>query len=197
MIAKYKKIIKQNISEIRLTLVVFYNIIHSIFGANLFAIRREIMAELFITAAGKAEKEERLRYLKNEKRPEVLEKLKVARDFGDLSENAEYDAAKKEQSILETEIASIEETLRKAKIIDSTDVTMDTVGVGNVVTVFDEDFGEEDTYTIVGVIESDPNRNLVSNESPIGSGLMGKKVGDIAEITTPGGVIKMKILKIS
>ena len=99
------------------------------------------MAELFITAAGKAEKEERLRYLKNEKRPEVLEKLKVARDFGDLSENAEYDAAKKEQSILETEIASIEETLRKAKIIESTDVTMDTVGVGNVVTVYDEDFG--------------------------------------------------------
>ena len=155
------------------------------------------MAELFITAAGKAEKEERLRYLKNEKRPEVLEKLKVARDFGDLSENAEYDAAQKEQSILETEIASIEETLRKARIIESTDVTMDTVGVGNVVTVFDEDFGEEDTYTIVGVIESDPNRNLVSNESPIGSGLMGKKVGDTAEITTPGGVIKMKILKIS
>ena len=155
------------------------------------------MAELFITAAGKAEKEERLRYLKNEKRPEVLEKLKVARDFGDLSENAEYDAAKKEQSILETEIASIEETLRKARIIESTDVTMDTVGVGNVVTVFDEDFGEEDTYTIVGVIESDPNRNLVSNESPIGSGLIGKRVGDTAEITTPGGVIKMKILKIS
>lgn len=155
------------------------------------------MAELFITAAGKAEKEERLRYLKNEKRPEVLEKLKVARDFGDLSENAEYDAAKKEQSILETEIASIEETLRKARIIESADVTMDTVGVGNVVTVFDEDFGEEDTYTIVGVIESDPNRNLVSNESPIGSGLMGKKVGDTAEITTPGGVIKMRILKIS
>ncbi len=155
------------------------------------------MAELFITAAGKAEKEERLRYLKNEKRPEVLEKLKVARDFGDLSENAEYDAAKKEQSILETEIASIEETLRKAKIVESTDVTMDTVGVGNVVTVYDEDFGEEDTYTIVGVIESNPDKNLVSNESPIGSGLMGKKVGETAEISTPGGVIKMKILKIS
>ena len=100
------------------------------------------MAELFITAAGKAEKEERLRYLKNEKRPEVLEKLKVARDFGDLSENAEYDAAKKEQSILETEIASIEETLRKARIIESTDVKKDTVGVGNVVTVFDEDVNE-------------------------------------------------------
>ena len=155
------------------------------------------MAELFITEDGKKEKEERLKYIKNVKRLEVLDKLKVARDFGDLSENSEYDAAKKEQSILETEIASIEETLRKAKIIESTDVTMDTVGVGNVVTVYDEDFGEEDTYTIVGVIESDPDRNLVSNESPIGSGLMGKKVGDIAEITTPGGVIKMKILKIS
>ena len=154
------------------------------------------MAELFITAEGKAEKEERLRYLKNEKRPEVLEKLKVARDFGDLSENAEYDAAKKEQSILETEIASIEETLRKAKIIDSTDVTMDTVGVGNVVTVFDEDFGEEDTYTIVGVIESDPNKNYVSNESPIGKALLGKKVGEIADIETPEGVIQMKVLKI-
>lgn len=155
------------------------------------------MAELFITEAGKAEKEERLRYLKNEKRPEVLEKLKIARDFGDLSENSEYDAAKKEQTILETEISQIEETLRKAKIIGSGDVTNDTVGVGNVVTVYDEDFGEEDTYTIVGVIESNPDKNLVSNESPIGSGLMGKKVGDIAEISTPGGIIKMKILKIS
>ena len=155
------------------------------------------MAELFITAAGKAEKEERLRYLKNEKRPEVLEKLKVARDFGDLSENSEYDAAKKEQSIVETEIATIEETLRKARIIENDDVTMDTVGVGNVVTVYDEDFGEEDTYTIVGVIESNPDKNLVSNESPIGKGLIGKKVGDVAIIVTPGGEIQMKILKIS
>ena len=155
------------------------------------------MAELFITAEGKAEKEERLRYLKNEKRPEVLEKLKVARDFGDLSENSEYDAAKKEQSIVETEIATIEETLRKARIIENSDVSNDSVGVGNTVTVYDEDFCEEDTYKIVGVIESDPDRNLVSNESPIGSGLMGKKVGDIAEITTPSGIIKMKILKIS
>lgn len=155
------------------------------------------MAELFITAEGKAEKEERLRYLKNEKRPEVLEKLKIARDFGDLSENSEYDAAKKEQSIVETEIASIEETLRKAKIIDSNDVAKDVVGVGNTVTVYDMDFAEEVTYKIVGVIESDPDRNLVSNESPIGSSLMGRKVGDIVSITTPGGVIEMKILKIS
>lgn len=155
------------------------------------------MAELFITLEGKAEKEERLRFLKNEKRPEVLEKLKIARDFGDLSENSEYDAAKKEQTILETEIAAIEETLRKAVIIDANKINKDEVGVGSTVTVFDMDFQEEDVYKIVGVIESDPDKNLVSNESPIGKGLMGKKVGDIANIVTPGGEIQMKIIKIS
>ncbi|MBE5755248.1 MAG: transcription elongation factor GreA [Clostridia bacterium] len=154
------------------------------------------MAELFITEEGKAEKEERLRYLKNVKRPEVLDKLKVARDFGDLSENSEYDAAKKEQAFVETEIAQIEETLRKAKIISAKEVKNDEVSVGNSVVVFDMDFEEEDTYKIVGVIESDPNKNYVSNESPIGKALLGKKVGEIADIETPEGVIQMKVLKI-
>ena len=154
------------------------------------------MAELFITEEGKAEKEERLRYLKNIKRPEVLDKLKVARDFGDLSENSEYDAAKKEQAFVETEIAQIEETLRKAKIISAKEVKNDEVSVGNSVVVFDMDFEEEDTYKIVGVIESDPNKNYVSNESPIGKALLGKKVGEIADIETPEGVIQMKVLKI-
>ena len=155
------------------------------------------MAELFITEEGKAEIEARLRFLKNEKRPEVLEKLKVARDFGDLSENSEYDAAKKEQTIVETEIANIEETLRKARIVSDKDVNKDEVGVGSTVKVYDMDFDEEVDYKIVGVIESDPDKNLVSNESPIGKGLMGKKVGDVVTITTPGGEIQMKILKIS
>lgn len=155
------------------------------------------MPELYITEEGKKEKEERLKYLKNEKRPEVLEKLKIARDFGDLSENSEYDAAKKEQSIVETEIASIEETLRKAVIVGKKDISRDTIGVGSTVTVLDMDFNEEDTYKIVGVIESDPDRNYVSNESPIGSSLIGKKIGDIISFTTPGGEVKMKILKIS
>ena len=155
------------------------------------------MTELYITEEGKKEKEERLKYLKNEKRPEVLEKLKIARDFGDLSENSEYDAAKKEQSIVETEIASIEETLRKAVIVGKKDISRDTIGVGSTVTVLDMDFNEEDTYKIVGVIESDPDRNYVSNESPIGSSLIGKKIGDIISFTTPGGEVKMKILKIS
>ncbi len=154
------------------------------------------MAELFITAEGKAEKEERLKYLKNIKRPEVLEKLKIARDFGDLSENSEYDAAKKEQAIVETEILSIEETLRKATIVDKKDVNKDVVGVGNSVTVYDMDFDEEDTYKIVGILESNPDKNYVSNESPIGEALLGKKVGDIVNFTTPGGVAQMKVLKI-
>lgn len=155
------------------------------------------MAGLFITEEGKKEKEERLKYLKNVKRLEVLEKLKVARDFGDLSENSEYDAAKKEQSIVETEIAQIEETLRKATIVSGKDLKKDEVNVGNTVVVFDMDFQEEDTYKVVGVIESDPNKNYVSNESPIGSALLGKKVGDIASFETPGGLVQMKILKIS
>lgn len=153
--------------------------------------------ELFLTEEGKAEIEARLRFLKNEKRPEVLDKLKVARDFGDLSENSEYDAAKKEQSIVETEIANIEETLRKARIISDKDVKKDTVGVGNSVTVYDMDFDEEVVYKIVGVIESDPDKNFVSNASPIGKALMDKKVGEIVTVTTPGGDIQMKILKIS
>lgn len=153
--------------------------------------------ELFLTEEGKAEIEARLRFLKNEKRPEVLDKLKVARDFGDLSENSEYDAAKKEQTIVETEIANIEETLRKARIISDKDVKKDTVGVGNSVTVYDMDFDEEVVYKIVGVIESDPDKNFVSNASPIGKALMDKKVGEIVTVTTPGGDIQMKILKIS
>lgn len=154
------------------------------------------MTELVITEEGKREIEERLRFLKNEKRPEVLEKLKVARDFGDLSENSEYDAAKKEQSIVETEINQIEETLRKARIISDKDVTNDTVGVGNSVKVYDMDFAEEVVYKIVGGIESDPDKNFVSNVSPIGKGLMDKKVGDIVTISTPGGDVQMKILEI-
>ena len=155
------------------------------------------MTEIYITEEGKAEKEERLRFLRNEKRPEVLERLKIARDFGDLSENSEYDAAKKEQTFVETEIAQIEETLRKAIIITEKNISKDVVGVGNSVVVFDEDFEEEVEYKIVGSIESDPDKNLVSNASPIGKGLLGKKVGDVAVVATPGGEIKMKILKIS
>lgn len=154
------------------------------------------MADLFITAEGKAEKEERLRFLKNVKRPEVLEKLKIARDFGDLSENSEYDAAKKEQSIVETEIAQIEETLRKATIIENGMVSNDEVSVGNFVKVYDMEFDEEVTYKVVGIIESNPDKNYVSNESPIGKALLGSKVGEVITVKAPVGDIQLKILEI-
>lgn len=154
------------------------------------------MADLYITAEGKAEKEERLRFLKNVKRPEVLEKLKIARDFGDLSENSEYDAAKKEQSIVETEISQIEETLRKAIIVEAGTVTNDEVSVGNFVKVFDIEFEEEVVYKVVGIIESNPDKNYVSNESPIGKALLGAKVGQTVTVKAPGGDIQLKVLEI-
>lgn len=145
------------------------------------------MAELYITEAGKREKEERLEYLKTVCRPEVLEKLKTAREYGDLSENAEYDAARAEQGRVESEINMIEETLRLAIIVADEDIRTDRVHVGSTVTVFDEEIGENEEYKIVGVIESDPDRGWVSNESPIGKALLNKKTGDIVTITTANG----------
>ena len=155
------------------------------------------MGDLFITAEGKKEKEERLRFLKTEELPVVLEKIKIAREFGDLSENSEYDAAKKEQTIIMSEIETIEETLRKATIIDASEVKKDVVSIGNFVKAYDMEFDEEDTYKVVGNIESDPSKNYVSNESPMGKAFLGAKVGDIVTVKAPGGDIKMKILEIS
>ena len=155
------------------------------------------MAEIYITKDGKREKEERLEYLKNVRRPEVLEKLKTAREYGDLSENSEYDAARSEQGRLESEINLIEETLRLAIIVDSDDVKSDSVHVGSTVVVYDMEFDEEFEYKIVGTIESDPDKGLISNESPIGKALIGKKAGDNVEIKSPNGSYTVKIKKIS
>lgn len=154
------------------------------------------MAEIYITKEGKKEKEERLEYLKNVRRPEVLEKLKVAREYGDLSENSEYDAARNEQGRVESEIQMIEETLRQAIIVDSNKTNKDVVHVGSTVKVLDLEFNEEMVYKIVGTIESDPDRGCISNESPIGKALMGKKRGETVEIKTPGGSFKVKITSV-
>lgn len=155
------------------------------------------MAQIYITVEGKKEKEERLEFLKNVRRPEVLERLKTAREYGDLSENSEYDAARSEQGRLESEIQMIEETLRLAVIVDSDDVQTEFVHVGSTVEVLDMEFDEKVEYKIVGTIESDPDKGLISNESPIGKALMGKKKGDVVEIKTPGGSYQVKIVKIS
>lgn len=154
------------------------------------------MAEIYITKEGKKEKEERLEYLKNVRRPEVLEKLKVAREYGDLSENSEYDAARNEQGRVESEIQMIEETLRQAIIVDSNKTNKDVIHVGSTVKVLDLEFNEEMVYKIVGTIESDPDRGYISNESPIGKALMGKKKGETVEIKTPGGSFKVKITSV-
>jgi transcription elongation factor GreA len=155
------------------------------------------MAERIITAQGKQELEERLRFLKVERRPIVAEHIKTAREFGDLSENSEYDAAKKEQLQLESEIALIEETLKTAKVVENRELSKNTIGVGNTVRLYDTEFDEELEYKIVGSIESNPDKGYVSNESPIGMALIGKKVGENVSIETPGGTIVMKVLKIS
>lgn len=154
------------------------------------------MSEIYITLEGKKEKEERLEYLKNVRRPEVLEKLKAAREYGDLSENSEYDAARAEQGRMETEIKMIEDTLRLAKIVKST--SSETIRVGSTVKVLDKEMDEEIEYKIVGSIESDPDKGYVSNESPIGKALMGKKKGDKVQITTPmGDSYEVEVLSIS
>lgn len=155
------------------------------------------MAEIYITKEGKKEKEERLEFLKNVRRPEVLERLKTAREYGDLSENSEYDAARSEQGRLESEIQLIEETLRLAVIVDSEDINNDKVHVGSTVQVLDMEFDEKFEYKIVGTIESDPDKGLISNESPIGKALMGKKKGEVVEIKSPNGSYSVKVLKIS
>ena len=154
------------------------------------------MAEIYITLEGKKEKEERLEYLKTVRRPEVLEKLKTAREYGDLSENSEYDAARAEQGRVESEINMIEETLRQAKIVDSSELSNDVVRVGSTVKVLDEEIGETEEYKIVGIIESDPDRGWISNASPIGKALVGKKKGQIATIETPNGSYDLKIVSI-
>ena len=154
------------------------------------------MAEVYLTQEWYNEKERRLEYLKTEKRQEVIEKLKTAREFGDLSENAEYDAARDEQGKLEMEIEMLEETLRVAKIVEVGAVKSDVVMVGSKVKLLDIEFDEEVDYSIVGSLESNPNAGLISNESPIGKAIMGKKVGEIVEVETPAGKIEMKVLEI-
>ena len=131
-----------------------------------------------------------------EAKKRVAEEIKIARGFGDLSENAEYDAAKKEEARVYGRLAELEELLRTATFVDDTAVSTDTVAVGTVVRVWDMEFNEEDEYTLVGFTEADPTKLFISQESPIGEALVGKRVGEEVDVKTPGGVVKMKILSI-
>lgn len=149
-----------------------------------------------MTYEGVKKLEGELEHLKTVKRKEITEKIKVALSFGDLSENSEYDEAKNEQAFIEGRIIQLENMLKNATIIDESEISTDVVSVGSIVKVKDYDFNEEVEYTIVGSAEADPMNNKISNESPVGIGLVGKKIGDIIEIQVPDGVSKYEVLGI-
>ncbi|WP_024614208.1 transcription elongation factor GreA [Clostridium sp. Ade.TY] len=150
-----------------------------------------------MTYEGVKKLENELEYLKTVKRKEITEKIKVALGYGDLSENSEYDEAKNEQAFTEGRILQLENMLKNAEVVDESEIPSDVVSVGVKVKVKDYEFDEEVEYTIVGSAEADPMEFKISNESPVGAGLIGKKVGDIVEITVPDGVNKYEVLEIS
>lgn len=152
--------------------------------------------QVVLTYEGVKKLEEELEYLKTVKRKEITQKIKVALSFGDLSENSEYDEAKNDQAFVEGRIALLENMLKSAKVIDEDDITTDKVGVGCTVKVKDMEFDDDIDYTIVGSAEADPSKLKISNESPVGRGLLGGKVGDVVDVSVPDGVIKYKILDI-
>ena len=149
-----------------------------------------------MTYEGVKKLEDELEYLKTTKRREITEKIKVALGYGDLSENSEYDEAKNEQAFTEGRILQIENMLKNATVVDESDMPKDTVSVGSIVKVKDYDFDEEVEYSIVGSAEADPMNFKISNESPVGKGLIGKKIGEVVEIPVPDGVSKFEILDI-
>ena len=152
--------------------------------------------EILVTQEGYDNLEKELEYLKTEKRTEIAERIKVALGFGDLSENSEYDEAKNAQANNEIKIAELEEKIKYAKIIDESEIDTKTVQVGNKVKILDMEYDEELEYTIVGSTEVDLSQNKISNESPIGSALLGAKKNQVIEAQTPGGVAKYKVLEI-
>lgn len=156
----------------------------------------EAKKKYIMTYEGVKKLENELEYLKTVKRKEITEKIKVALSFGDLSENSEYDEAKNEQAFVEGRIIQLENMLKNATIVDESEIPLDVVSVGSIVKVKDYDFDEEVEYTIVGSAEADPMNNKISNESPVGRGLIGKKIGDIIEVQVPDGVSKYEILGI-
>lgn len=153
--------------------------------------------QTILTTEGLQKLEEELEQLKTVKRKEVADKIKVALSFGDLSENSEYDEAKNEQAIVETRIAQLDAMLKNAKVLDDDEVTTDQVSVGSIVKVKDIEFDEEEIYYIVGSTEADPTNGRISDESPVGRGLIGHKVGERLEIEVPSGTIEYEILEIT
>ena len=153
--------------------------------------------DVILTKEGFDRLEKELEYLRTEKRVEIADRIKVALGFGDLSENSEYDEAKNAQAENEVKIAELENKVRHAKIIDEKEIDTETVQIGNTVKVLDMEFDEKIEYTIVGSTEVNLAENKISNESPVGAALLGKKKNDMVEVKTPGGIAKYKVLSIT
>lgn len=152
---------------------------------------------MVLTAEGLKKMTDELDYLKNTKRVEVKENLAIARSFGDLSENSEYDEAKNEQAKVESRINELEEILKNVVVVNESELSSGVANIGMTVKVYDEMFDEEIEYNIVGTNEVDPLKNNISDQSPIGMALIGKKVDETVEVNAPAGLIKMKILGIT
>ena len=152
--------------------------------------------KIVLTREGFEKLEKELEYYISVRRNEIAEQIATARGFGDLSENAEYDEAKNEQSRIEAKIIDMENTLRNCTVIEEEDVGTEIVGVGNCVKVKNLNTKEDQTFTIVGVTETDPKARRISSESPIGAALLGKKAGQTVSVDVPAGNLKLKILEI-
>jgi transcription elongation factor GreA len=155
-----------------------------------------IMAEkqTILTLEGLKKLEDKLEHLKSVRRREVAERIKQAIEFGDISENSEYEDAKNEQAFIEGEILTLEKTLRNAKVIEKDE--SDVVAIGSTVVLKDLEFGDELEYTIVGSAEADPTDAKISNESPVGAAILGQKVGSVVEVTVPAGLLKYEIVSL-
>ncbi|WLD92185.1 transcription elongation factor GreA [Alkalihalobacillus sp. AL-G] len=150
----------------------------------------------YMTVEGKKKLENELEYLKTEKRKEVVERIKVARSFGDLSENSEYDAAKDEQAFIEARIQQLEKMVRNAEIIQEQDQDPNVVSIGKSVKFIELPDGEEEAYQIVGSAEADPFEGKISNDSPMARSLLGRTIGDEVTVQTPGGEMNVRIVEV-
>ncbi|MBP2645123.1 MAG: transcription elongation factor GreA [Firmicutes bacterium] len=152
--------------------------------------------QIILTAEGLKKIEQKLDHLKSVRRREVAERIKQAIEFGDISENSEYEDAKNEQAFIEGEILTLEKMLRNAKLIDEDEISAEVVSLGSTVVLKDLEFGDDLEYTIVGSAEADPTEFKISNESPVGEAIMGQKVGSVVEVHVPAGTLKYEIMDI-
>jgi transcription elongation factor GreA len=154
------------------------------------------LKDIILTPEGYEKLKQEIEYLTTQKRREVADRIRVAREFGDITENAEYDDAKNEQALLEQRIATLEERLRNARVIEKKDVAKDVVSIGSKVRLRDLDAKQTVEYRIVGSAEANPAENKLSNESPVGKAIIGRKKGETVEVSAPRGSMKFKILEI-